>query len=230
MTRRTGVFGGTFDPIHRGHLDTAEAARAALELDEVLVVPARVSPHRQTQPHASAYHRFAMVALAVAGRAGLVASDVELLMPAPSYTSSTLEHLTEIGRLPSQLFFITGADAFADIATWKDYPALLDRSHFAVVSRPGHPVAALRARLPELAPRMIDAPARVAAGGIRRPNLTALPGLSILLIDATTADVSATRVRELAGAGTSIASLVTPEVERHIRRHALYTRGQVVPK
>ncbi len=219
--RRTGVFGGTFDPIHRGHLDTAEAARAALQLDEVLLVTTNVAPHRAVHPSASSYHRFAMVALAVADRDGLLASDLELSIAAPSYTVATLDQLARDGYSPSQLFFIAGADAFAEIATWKDYPALLDRSHFAVVSRPGHPVAGLRTAVPALAPRMIDVPVSADPSAVGARAVPP-PQLSILLIDARTADVSATRVRQLAAAGTSLASLVAPAVARHIQRHGLY--------
>ena len=87
---RIGILGGTLDPIHLGHLDTALAARAALSLDRVIILPSRVPPHRQRQPLASPYHRFAMTALAVNGVDGLAASDMELCAPGPSYTAHTL--------------------------------------------------------------------------------------------------------------------------------------------
>ena len=155
--RRVGLLGGTFDPIHAGHLDVAEAARRALELDEVRLIPARVPPHRSAGALASADDRLAMVRLAIEGCAHLVASDLELRAPGPSYTSATLRELGRQGWRPTQLFFITGADAFAEIATWRDYPAVLDLAHFAVVSRPGLPVASLPDRLPALAARMVEA-------------------------------------------------------------------------
>ncbi|HWP99829.1 MAG TPA: nicotinate-nucleotide adenylyltransferase [Vicinamibacterales bacterium] len=210
---RLGLLGGTFDPIHCGHLDAAEAARAALALDVVWIMPARTPPHRPGRPTASAYHRFAMVALAVADRPGLLASDFELIEEGPSYTARTLDRLAAAGWRPWQIVFITGADAFADIASWHDYPAVLDRAHFAVVSRPGTPVASLRARLPALAPRMQDVRGRLEPG--RSP--------AIFLIDAPTTAVSATEVRRRLQTGEPIDRLVPPAVADHARRHGLYT-------
>ncbi len=136
--RRIGILGGTFDPIHRGHVDLGRAAQSALGLTQVFVVPTHIPPHRP-QPIASSYHRFAMVALTVAGRAGWQATDVELGHDAPSYTSLTLRRFHERGFAPLELFFLIGADAFIEIGSWKDYPDILDQAHFAVVSRPGCP-------------------------------------------------------------------------------------------
>lgn len=152
-SRRLGILGGMFDPIHDGHLDTVDAAQHALHLTALAIVPSKIPPHRP-QPIASGFHRFAMVALAIAGRPGWRALDLELSKPAVSYTSDTLRHLHTIGFHQTELFFIVGADAFLEIATWKDYPALLDFAHFAVVARPGVPVAELPERLPPLASRM----------------------------------------------------------------------------
>src|SRR5688500_12466904 len=112
MTRRLGVLGGTFDPVHFGHLDAADAARSALALDEVRFVPSHDPPHRPGHPLSSPFHRFAMVALALDGRQGFAVSDVELSRKGSSYTWDTLRALHEAGWHPSQLFFIVGADAF----------------------------------------------------------------------------------------------------------------------
>lgn len=207
--RRIGLLGGTFDPIHMGHLDLATAAQAALGLEQVVVIPANVPPHRP-KPLTSSFHRFAMVSLAVAGRQGWRASDVELRHEAPSYTATTLRRFHERGYEPRELFFLIGADAFTIIATWRDYPALLDRTHFAVVSRPGFPVAGLRDRLPELTPRMVD------AGG----DAPSTP--SIILIDAVTADVSSTAIRARLAAGEPIDGMLDPRVQQHVEQHGLY--------
>src|SRR5215211_2826766 len=111
---RVGLLGGTLDPIHVGHIETAVTARRALNLERVYVLPAHVPPHRPQQPIASSYHRFAMAALAVNGLAGLAAHDAELRTPGPSYTSDTLTRFREeSGCDTTQIFFITGADAFA---------------------------------------------------------------------------------------------------------------------
>lgn len=206
---RTGLFGGTFDPIHVGHLDVAVAARRALELDCVRLVPASVPPHRSA-PRASAAHRFAMAALAVASLDGLVVSDIEMAVGGPSYTSDTLDRVEASGTRLGQVYFITGADAFRDIASWRNYPALLDRCHFVVVSRPGVPAGLLREAMPALAPRMRDAPCATPAGP------------SIFLVDAPTTGVSSTDVRRALAAGASLAGLVPAAVEAHIVKHGLY--------
>jgi nicotinate-nucleotide adenylyltransferase len=209
--RRIGVLGGTFDPIHCGHVETGAAAAHALDLTDLFVVPARVPPHR-AQPSASAFHRFAMTAMAVAGRPGWRASDVELLAAeSPSFTSDTLRRFREQGYAPGELFFILGADAFADIATWREYPAVLDLAHFAVVSRPGSAAGHLRDRLPALASRMVAPSALQAAGSTL-----------IILIEAPTPDVSSTAIRQRVARGDTIAGMVPAGVLQHIEQHGLY--------
>jgi nicotinate-nucleotide adenylyltransferase len=210
---RIGILGGTLDPIHCGHLAAAVAARDAFDLPEVLVLPSRIPPHRPIQPLASAFHRFAMSALAVSGVPGLLASDEELRLDGPSFTAETLDRLHARGQTPSQIFFITGADAFADIATWKRYPEVLDLANFVVVSRPGHQIEALRARLPALAGRMRAAEGVVPAGA--KPM--------IFLLQAPTPEVSSTLVRDRLRRSEPIAGLVPPLVETHILKHRLYT-------
>jgi nicotinate-nucleotide adenylyltransferase len=217
---RVGILGGTFDPVHEGHLGVAEAARSALALDQVLMIPLHHPPHRPLEPWVSGYHRFAMVALAIHDRQEFVASDVELLANDPSYTSTTLQRLHESGLDAMRMFFITGADAFAEIATWKDYPAILDLAHFVVVARPGYPVAAVPGQLPTLKERMIIAGTGSVTAGAGEDDHT-----SIWLVDAETPGVSSTEVRALLAAGEPIEGLVPPSVARYIERHGLY-RGR----
>src|SRR2546430_15285788 len=112
--RRLGLLGGTFDPIHCGHVDAARAAETALGLTELLIVPSHIPPHRP-QPAASAYHRFAMIALAVLGRPHWRASDLELRAAEPSFTSATLDRLRAEGYAPTGLFFLLGRGAFCGI-------------------------------------------------------------------------------------------------------------------
>jgi nicotinate-nucleotide adenylyltransferase len=212
MSARIGILGGTFDPIHCGHVDLGVAADRALDLTELLVMPAHVPPHRP-QPAASSFHRFAMVALTVAGRARWHASDLELHRDEPSYTSATLLRLRQDGYRPTELFFIVGADAFVEVATWKDYPAIFTQAHFAVVSRKGWPAADLPQRLPALAGRMVR-PGEAPSG---------VHETFIFLIDAQTADVSSTAIRTLRAGRQSIAGLVVPGVQQHIEQHDLYT-------
>jgi nicotinate-nucleotide adenylyltransferase len=198
---RIGLLGGTLDPIHVGHLDAAEAARTSLGLDTVVVIPSHDPPHRSVDPHASAFHRFAMVALAIDGRAAYRASDTELRRDGPSYTALTLRDWHASGWEPTQLFFIIGADAFAEIATWYEYPAILDACQFALVSRPGTTVREALARTPDLQKRV---------------------GVNIHLVEAPTAAVSSTEVRARLAAGASIDGLVPSAVARHIAAHQLY--------
>jgi nicotinate-nucleotide adenylyltransferase len=210
--RRIGILGGTFDPIHRGHVDLGTAAEIALGLSTVLVVPANLPPHR-SQPQASAFHRFAMVALTVADRPGWRACDLELQRGSHSYTYATLQELHALGYDPLELFFLLGADAFVDIESWRDYPKILGSAHFAVVSRPGFHVNDLSARLPALAPFMVP------AGRVKKDPSTSPV---IILIDAPTADVSSTEIRRRRSQGRPLDDLVLAGVEQHIERHGLY--------
>jgi nicotinate-nucleotide adenylyltransferase len=212
MTRRIGILGGTFDPIHCGHLDVGSAAQEALGLTPMHVVTAKIPPHR-IRPAASAFQRYAMVALAVAKLPDWRASDLELRTERPSYTAETLEKFRARGYGSTELFFVLGADAFAEIATWRAYPRILDIVHFAVVSRPGWPVDRLAEHLPSLSTRM------------SRPPFEALHGsaTSILLIDAATAGVSSSAIRQRCDAGEPIDGLVPAIVQQYIEQHGLYT-------
>ncbi len=210
---RIGILGGTLDPIHLGHLEAARAARAALSLDRVEILPARVPPHRPQQPSASAYHRFAMAALAVNGIDGLAVNDLEIADPRPSFTADTLTRLHDHGLQTSQIFFITGADAFAEIETWRRYPEVLDLAHFVVIARPGSPLESIVSRLPALAGRMTRGAGPAVAGQT-----------AIFLVHARTPDVSSTEIRRRVASGEPLDGLVPPAVEAHIVQHRLYRR------
>jgi nicotinate-nucleotide adenylyltransferase len=211
---RVGLLGGTLDPIHVGHLETACAATRALQLEHVYVLPSNVPPHRTQQPIASGHHRFAMAALAINGIEGLRVSDMELSAPGPSYTVDTLTRFSSATAFhPWQIFFITGADAFAEIETWRRYPDVLELANFVVVSRPGFALSGLRDRLPALASRMIEP-------GTDQP---ARDQCAIFLVHASTPDVSSTEIRKRLMAGQTITGLVPANVESHIRQHGLYS-------
>jgi len=212
MNRRLGLLGGTFDPIHFGHLDAADAAQRAFALDEIRFIPSHDPPHRPSDPRASAFHRFALVALAIHGNPRYRASDLELRRDGPSYTTDTLRAVQAEGWGASQLFFILGADAFAEIATWREFPDVLDAANFVVIARPGTSLDAAAARTPALGARL----RQVGAAGTDRG------GTFVFLVQAQTRDVSSTRIRARLTTGDSIDDLVPAAVAQHIVAHKLY--------
>lgn len=210
---RLGILGGTFDPIHFGHLDAADAASAAMALGEVVLIPAHDQPLRVIEPRASVYQRFAMTTLAVEDRPECHVSDIELVRQGRSYTEDTLRALHAGGWQGSQLFFILGTDAFAGIAAWHGYPDFLDLAHLVVIARPGTSIEDATQRTPELRDRMSTVPREpVASDGPTR----------IFLVHAHTRDVSSTMIRERLASGQPIDELVPPAVARHIYKHHLY--------
>jgi nicotinate-nucleotide adenylyltransferase len=214
---RLGVLGGTLDPVHAGHLAAAHAAAQALALDAVWLMPSHVPSHKAA-PHASPWHRFAMVALAASEDDLLVASDFELARPGPTFTWDTLQALASDGVPASQIFFITGADAFAGIDTWHRYPDVLDAGHFAVVTRPGHVIPAEALAQPPVARRL-----RTTRESEPVAARTSTNSPAIWLIEADTPDVSSTDIRQRILAGKEVGTDVPASVAAHIRRHGLYT-------
>ena len=208
---RVGLLGGTFDPVHIGHLAAADAAQRALQLAEVRFIPAARPSHRPDSPRAGEYHRVEMVRRAIADVAGWEVSDLELRRHGSSYTWDTLVSLHAQGLAALQIFFITGADAFAEIATWHRYPELLDAAHFVVITRPGVSIDVVRERVPSLVPRMI-----------RPDDVGAAVTPRIIPVDSDTPDVSSTEIRARVEAGEPIHHLVPPAVAAYISEHRLY--------
>jgi nicotinate-nucleotide adenylyltransferase len=167
-----------------------------------------------------------MVALAAASEERLIASDLELVASGVSYTATTLRRLAAAGYERSQMFFITGADAFAEISTWKDSQDLFSLAHFVVISRPGTLVTRLAERLPALSGRMRRVDQTNANSGRHRDGDG---DLSIFLIDAATPEVSSTDIRGRVQQGLAIDGLVPPAVARYIHQHELYALSRGVP-
>lgn len=218
LLRRVGILGGTFDPVHAGHLAAAAAAREALRLNQVWFMPDQHPGHRSSTPVASGYHRFAMAALAIADHADYVASDLELVSESPSFTATTLRRLHAQGYAAVELFFIVGSDAFAEIAAWRDYPGVLGLCHFAVISRPTLTLQALCSRLPALASRMRTIEPDRAA--LDPGEAEAAP--SVFLVQRDTPDVSSTEIRTRIRKGRRVTGMVPAAVEAYIARHGLY--------
>jgi nicotinate-nucleotide adenylyltransferase len=194
---KVGIVGGTFDPIHLGHVAMAEAAASCAGLDRVLLVPAGAPPHRAPAT-APAEDRLAMARLAAAGRQGLEVSDVELRRDGPSYTVDTLRALA--GERPdAELYLVLGWDAARELRSWHEPESVQRLARLVVVSRPGYPTPGER----DLAGAGID------------------PG-RVVLCDVRTPDVESTDVRRLAAAGESLAGLLDPAVESYVRSHGLY--------
>jgi nicotinate-nucleotide adenylyltransferase len=211
-----GVLGGTFDPIHNGHVAAAIAAQTALKLDTVTLIPSLIPPHRQDPVGAASEERYEMAKLAAHGRPGWTASRIELDREGPSYTYDTLVTLREaMSESAAQIFFIIGADAFAEIATWSRYPAVLDLANFVVVSRPGITLDSLRERVPSAFRRHPPC---------SPSDLRALDGedCRVILVEAHTPDVSSTEIRRRVRAGESVSGLVPNAVADYIRTHHLY--------
>ena len=219
---RIGILGGTFDPIHVGHLDAALAAKQALALNEVLIVPSRLTPHKSPKEQVPWHHRFTMSEIATADIPDMRVSDVELKMPSssPSYTSLTLQQLSESGYSSQELFFIIGSDAFSEIEQWHNYPNLIEQSHFVVISRSGLSNVEVRKKIPSLSGRMrtISATKDQIADLDRTTK-----SLSIWLIETKTRNVSSSEVREALSKNQSTEGLLPAAVRSYISKHHLYS-------
>jgi nicotinate-nucleotide adenylyltransferase len=200
---RVGILGGTFDPIHYGHLAIAEQVREGLGLDRVLFIPAAVPPHKIGLQITPAGHRLAMAELAVAGNPAFAVSRIELERDGPSYTSDTLDALTAHAarqRVAREFFFILSSEAMAGLPGWHESERILSLCRLAVVARPGFPLptpADLRARFGDRAER-------------------------IVAIETVPLAHSASALRSRAAAGQTIRYLVPAAVEAYICDHHLY--------
>ncbi len=228
-----GLFGGTFDPIHRGHLALARAARERCKLNQILLVPAGAPPHKQLQPLSPFPHRYAMVALATATEKAFVPSLLEAREEVdssrkareakPTYTIDTVRRLKQSFKSADKLFLLIGIDAFADIAKWHQAEALFRECEFIVASRPGYSLADVANALPEsLRPRPeLTKPfqKQAATGDL------VLTGVTVHLLDEVHQPVSATAIRQAAIAGKSLARFVEPSVAEYIKKMGLFKQA-----
>ncbi len=227
-----GLFGGTFDPIHRGHLALARAAREGCKLSRILFVPANVPPHKQAQPLSAFAHRYAMIALATAQEKDFVPSLLEARedfesagrgkekAERPNYTIDTVKRLKPSLKKADRLFLLIGVDAFADIAKWHQAEALFRECEFVVASRPGFSLADIANALPaSLRPRQeVTRPFHKQAA---RGDLV-LRGVTLHLLDEVYQPISSTAIRQAATAGKPLARFVDPAVADYIKKMGLY--------
>jgi nicotinate-nucleotide adenylyltransferase len=210
---RVGLFGGTFNPIHLGHLRGAEEIRETFDLGKVIFIPAAIPPHKGMGGMMDASHRLEMVRLAVSTNPYFSVSDIELERSGKSYSIDTIRHFREIHQGP--LFFILGRDAFLEIETWKEFKTLFSLCHFIVMARPGSQEKGHGSALPGgLTPYFKYHPAAEAWVHASGNNLS--------LKEITFLDISSTKVRLLMERGESIRYLIPTEVEAYIREKGLY--------
>ncbi|MDX2167324.1 MAG: nicotinate-nucleotide adenylyltransferase [Deltaproteobacteria bacterium] len=215
---RVGVFGGTFDPIHLGHLRCAEEARELLRLDRVLFIPLADPPHK-TRRITPAAHRLAMVKLAIRDQPAFRASSIELQRRGKSYTIDTLRALR--ARLPNaRTTLLVGLDAFREIDTWKDWRTLLGLTDIAVWSRPPGRIGAARTLLPVAARGDF-------CYGTSQSELVHDTGTRIRFLTVTALDISASAIRQRIQRGRSVRYLVPASVERYLQRVGLYRKSRV---
>ncbi|MGH9681082.1 MAG: nicotinate-nucleotide adenylyltransferase [Candidatus Acidiferrales bacterium] len=220
--RRIALFGGTFDPIHVGHLAVARAAERRFHLDEIHFVPSGHPPHKHRSGMASYADRYAMAALACADHPRFIPSLAESGSGHSGreifYSVDTVRRFKQkLQGTGAHLYFLLGADSFLQIPTWKDYETLLGLCDFIVASRPGFQSSALRMVIPpELFARKGSADAPL------DPRAIALRRTVIYVLDTVSSHVSATEVRERLDSNQSIHGLVPPRVEEYIKKQALY--------
>jgi nicotinate-nucleotide adenylyltransferase len=196
MQKRVALYGGTFDPVHSGHVEIARRVSELFEIEKVLFIPAQVAPHKVGRPVTEPIHRYAMLALATQHDPRLSISTFELDAPDRRYTVDTVEHFRTALGDSTELFFIMGADSWSEITTWREWQRLLTTINHIVVTRPGHQV----------------------------DRTLPVPGARVLFTDAVMKDVSATGIRGLAAAGRfeTLVQLVPEPVAEYIRKYELY--------
>jgi nicotinate-nucleotide adenylyltransferase len=215
-----GLFGGSFDPIHSGHLALAQAAANRYSLRQVLFVPANVPPHKQKQPLTAFIHRYAMVALATQDERGFVPSLLEAVPGGVNYSIDTVRRLKQTLKKSDRLFFLIGMDAFRDVAKWHEARALLAECDFIVASRPGYSLRDVAESLPE----DLRPPAAVTRPFHKQPAKgdLVLPGVTLHLLEGVNQSVSATAIRAAAAEGKPLTRWLDPRVADYIRKHGLY--------
>jgi|SRR5438270_777570 len=240
-----GIFGGTFDPIHRGHIALAQAARERCQLKQIHFVPANVPPHKQDQPRSSYFDRFAMVVLATAHEKTFLLSTLEAPGAAAmaagkafrqrgreapddaNYSIDTVRRFKRTMGKSDRLFFLIGIDAFREIANWREPEALFRECEFIVASRPGYSLADVANALPE---RLRPAPAvtkpfqkQAAKGDL------VLPGVTVHLLEGVNQDISATAIRAAASKRKPLTRYVDPAVAAYINKMRLYRGNGASP-
>lgn len=199
--RKIGILGGSFDPVHNGHIGLARDAKEQLGLDEVLMIPAKLQPFKLDRKMVSGHQRLEMIELAVADMPGITACDYELRQEEISYTYKTLKAITEMEGPETEVYFLTGTDSILQIHRWKNADELLRNYNFVVGSRPGYKDDELSECIERL----------------KRDYNT-----NITKVDNHQLNISSTEIRERLESGQGLSGLVPEVVERYIIKHGLY--------
>ncbi len=203
-TKRIGVMGGTFDPIHIGHLVTAEEARKQFQLDQVIFMPSGQPPHKEGRRNLDPEDRYLMAVIATASNPHFKVSRMEIDRPGPSYTIDTVRELHRLYGRNTEVYFITGADAILEILTWKEPERILEEATFIAATRPGYDLKRLEESLPEAEKKRHATDPRVL--------VMEIPALAI----------SSTDIRDRVGEGRAITYLVPEGVAKFIEKNGFY--------
>jgi nicotinate-nucleotide adenylyltransferase len=223
-TERLGVLGGTFDPIHEGHLYIARSVQEIFSLSKILFVVAATPPHKPPKTLVDPIHRYAMVSLATAGERCFVPSPIELEPGASPYSVDTMSRIArESGQDPGDIYFIAGGDSLREVKSWRESEKLLTSYNFVFVLRPGSGKGDYREFLPEKAwPRLRDCP-RPDPEEIRLRTEEIRGGTTgLFVVDIGAPDISATEIRQLAASGKDFSGSVPGAVKEYILKMQLY--------
>jgi len=220
--KRLGLLGGSFNPIHNGHVTIACQVLDMLGLDRIVFIPTGDPPHKLESQLAAAMDRLEMVCIAIAGIPSFDISDVEVRREGKSYSIDTVRELQRQYGPFSELFFLIGLDAFLDFPTWREPHALLNACHFVVVPRPGHSFRSL-ARL-SILPTTLDstALARLDSGQLARMDIPISTGSNVVCLSLPLCSISSSDIRLRVRSGATLANLLPPPVESYILHHSLY--------
>jgi nicotinate-nucleotide adenylyltransferase len=212
LIRKVGILGGTFDPVHNGHLALAKTAGEICSLDEILLLPAALPPHKQCIDISEFSQRVAMLDIAVEELVGITVSTIEELLPVPSFTIDTLQYLKLHSPTPVQFYFICGADTFLDILSWKSFEEIIEECNFIVFSRAGMSNKKLKCFIKKLGYT------KKSANSWQHPQTHK----QIYHANRSPHDVSSSEVRKRLRKGKSVALLIPEKVISYIRTHSLY--------
>ncbi|MHC4307329.1 MAG: nicotinate-nucleotide adenylyltransferase [Planctomycetota bacterium] len=204
MMKRIGIFGGTFNPIHMGHLIIAEEVCQQHHLSKILFIPAYIPPHKYVNDLAEAHHRYQMIKAAISGKSKFEVSDLEIKREGKSYTIDTIQEILDCYGKDCEVFLIMGADSLNELELWKNIKKLSQLCHFVIVNRPGFKTVA-SARLVEI---------------IGSNNIS---DMERLRVEIAPVDISSTDIRKKLNEGLEIKGLVPDDVEAYLKEHGLYS-------